>query len=75
MSEPKYTSLMGAIEEACDIKDETGCTVAESFEIQSHLAALRDQEYRDAITEIEDNVIYGVDFINKAPKNDVRGGL
>jgi hypothetical protein len=53
----EYMGMLGAVTEACDIHRETGCSVAESFEVQTHLAALRDQEYRDAI-EAAERVIY-----------------
>lgn len=45
-----------------------GTTFSEALEIvadanDKHLAALREQEYRDAIAEIENsNVVYGVPF-------------
>jgi hypothetical protein len=57
MIEPRYSGLLGHVTEASDIHAETGCTVAESFEAQSHLAAHREQEYLDSIAEIESNVI------------------
>ena len=59
----EHGGLLGALFEAGEIHDETGCTVDESFEIQSHLAARRLQDYLDTIAEIEEsNVIYGVQF-------------
>jgi hypothetical protein len=68
----EHTGLLGALSEAGEIREKTGCTVAESFEIQSHLADLREQEYRDAIAEIDErpqpttigNVTY-VDFCRR----------
>jgi hypothetical protein len=53
----EYVGLLGHLSEAVEIRDETGCTVAESFEVQSHLVALREQEYRDALAASESNVI------------------
>jgi hypothetical protein len=59
----EYLGMLGNVTEASDIHAETGCTVDQAFEIQSHLAALREQEYLDAISEIEEsNVVYGVPF-------------
>jgi len=46
--------------------------IAETFDrIRRH----KEQEYRDVIREIEGNVIYGVDFLNKKPKGETVGAL
>jgi hypothetical protein len=49
--------------------------IADAFERARQREAQREQEYRDAIAEIESNVIYGVDFLNKKPKRETIGAL
>jgi hypothetical protein len=49
--------------------------LAATFESIRQEKAHREQEYRDVIQEIESNVIYGVDFINKRPKGETVGAL
>ncbi|MCC8954108.1 hypothetical protein H8B02_11740 [Bradyrhizobium sp. Pear77] len=52
--------LLDHIEQASHIVAGTGVGFDEALEIVK--AAHREQEYRDADAEIENNVIYGVDF-------------
>jgi hypothetical protein len=40
----------------------TPADIAEAFEHVRQRKAQREQEYRDAIEEVESNVIYGIDF-------------
>jgi len=53
----------------------TPSDINEAFERVRQREAQREQEYRDAIQEIESNVIYGVDFLNKKPKGETIGVL
>ena len=53
----------------------TPTSIAEAFERVRQREAHREQEYRDASQEIESNVIYGVDFLNKKPKGETIGAL
>ena len=53
----------------------TPTDIAEAFERIRQRKAQCEQEYRDAIQEIESNVIYGVDFLNKKPKGEAIGTL
>lgn len=53
----------------------TPTDIAEAFERVHQRKAHQEQEYRDAIQEIESNVIYGVDFLNKKPKGETIGAL
>jgi hypothetical protein len=71
----RYEGMLGHVTEACDIAKEEGVSTETAFAIQRQRAAQREQEYRDAIQEIESNVIYGVDFFNKKPKGETIGAL
>jgi len=89
MNQNRYAGMLGDITEASDIHAETGCTVEEAFEVQSHLAAHRQQEYLDAVAEIVadaheeyvaasttiGNVVFGVPFGQPKPKEATHGTL
>jgi hypothetical protein len=53
----KYEGMLGYVTEASDIARDEGVSAEAAFEIQRQRAAQREQEYRDAIAEIESNVI------------------
>jgi hypothetical protein len=78
MSDLRYAGLIGGIFEASDIQRDLGCTADEAFIYQGFAADLRDerrllaeQEYRDAIAEVESNVIYNIPF-GKGRRKDER---
>jgi hypothetical protein len=54
---PRYGGITGAVFETGDIASELGISYGEAMPIQEQRAALRAQEYLDAIAEIESNVI------------------
>jgi hypothetical protein len=62
MSDLRYSGITGAIFEASDIARDEGVAVERAFEIQRERAAQREQDYRDAIAEVESNVVYGIDW-------------
>ena len=57
MSDIRYAGITGGLLEASDIMRDRGVNVEKAFRLQRHRAARREQEYRDAIQEIESNVI------------------
>jgi hypothetical protein len=75
MSDLRYAGMTGYVTEACDIARDEGVSIETAFAIQQQRAAHREQEYRDAIAEIESNVIYGVDFAKGRRKDETIGAL
>jgi hypothetical protein len=57
MTDLKYMGITGAVIETGDIAKERGITYGEAMSTQRKRARRRDQEYRDAIAEVESNVI------------------
>jgi len=57
MDNPMYSGITGGIVEASDIMRDRGVSAEKAFRLQRHRAARRQQEYLDAIEEIESNVI------------------
>jgi hypothetical protein len=60
----RYSGITGSILEASDVAKERGITYAEALAIQQFCAAHNEQEYRDAIAEVEGSVIH-VDFVSR----------
>jgi hypothetical protein len=60
----RYSGITGGLFEAHDTAKERRITYDEALAIQQFCAAHNEQEYRDAIAEIQSSVIH-VDFVSR----------
>jgi hypothetical protein len=63
MSDLRYQGIIGDVIEASDIARDEGVSPETAFEIQRERAAIREQEYRDALAEADK--IIRVDFVSR----------